>query len=125
MTTIRYQGRIVAEVSATHARIADSVGAALEPGHPVRRFVAGMCVLAMQIEEGNVDGPYTDQRAALVVRSVTMPIEEFEALSGLADHELAEHFNVPLEQVELHRETVAAGTGRRAGRGLRSAGAGA
>jgi len=125
MTTIRYQGRIVAEVSATDARIADSVGAALEPGHPVRRFVAGMCVLAMQIEEGNVDGPYTDQRAAQVVRSVTMPIEEFEALSGLADHELAEHFNVPLEQVELHRETVAAGLGRRAGRGLRFAGAGA
>ena len=125
MTTISYQGRIVAEVSATDARIADSVGAALEPGHPVRRFVAGMCVLAMQTEEGNVDGPYTDQRAAQVVRSVTMPIDEFEALSGLADHELAEHFNVPLEQVELHRETVAAGIGRRAGRGLRSAGAGA
>ena len=125
MTTISYQGRIVAEVSATDARIAGSVGAALEPGHPVRRFVAGMCVLAMQIEEGNLDGPYTDQRAALVVRSVTMPIEEFEALSGLADHELAEHFNVPLEQVELHRETVAAGIARRAGRGLRSAGAGA
>ena len=125
MTTIRYQGRIVAEVSATDARIAGAVGAALEPGHPVRRFVAGMCVLAMQIEEGNIDGPYTDQRAAQVVRSVTMPIDEFEALSGLADHELAEHFNVPLEHVELHRETAAAGLVRRAGRGLRSAGAGA
>lgn len=125
MTTITYQGRVVAEVSATHARIADSVGAALEPGHPIRRFVAGMCVLAMQIEEGNLDGPYNDTRAAHVVRSVTMPIEEFEALSALADHELAEHFNVPLAQVEIHRETLAAAIAKRTADTQRSAAGGA
>lgn len=116
MEEIVYGGHVVARVTADQGYLDGRIGA-LERGHPVRRFVAGMCVWALEIERGVIPGPYTDERAARYTRWLFMPPEDFGRVDRLANHELAEHFNVPLEQVEIHRQEVFRQNPRTADRG--------
>lgn len=80
---------------------------ALGPDHPLHRFAAAMCRLAMELELGLVGGPYDEERAEGYARELLMPEQEFAALAWLPDPYLATCFGVPLEQVEARREELA------------------
>jgi hypothetical protein len=81
----------------------------LEPEHPVRRFVGAICIWSLDVDAGRLAIPSDQSLLEVDARALLMPTELFEPLEReLADHELAEHFGVPLEQVELRREELAA-----------------
>jgi len=82
---------------------------ALCPNEPLRRFVAAMSRLAMEIELGLVRGAYEEQRAEAYARGILMPAEMFRLVEASADREPAELFCVPLEQVAERRADLAAG----------------
>lgn len=98
MITIHHHGRAavyVARGRATLAPLAD----ALERDHPVRRWLACIAFYALDVEDGHLAGPYTSARAEHFARCALMPDTEFAALERHPDAVLAEHFNVPLDQV--------------------------
>jgi hypothetical protein len=61
-TLITHNGRNVATVGATRAHLAPELEQ-LPDGHPDKRFVAFMCLYALDIAAGELPGPY-DQAAA-------------------------------------------------------------
>ena len=81
----------------------------LEVEHPVRRFVSAICIWSLDVDAGRLAIPWDQLQLEVYARALLMPAELFEPLDReLAEHELAEHFGVPLEQVELRREDLAA-----------------
>ncbi len=103
---VRYGGEVVAVVTQHHALLAPSI-AALEADHPRRRFVAALILAGREMTAEPAAEPYDDDQAQFYARILLMPNDEFESLAGrLHDVELAEHFNVPLEQVRAKREDV-------------------
>lgn len=79
----------------------------LEVEHPERRFVCCLCIHSCDIDEGLARGPYTDHGAAAAAAAMLMPAGAFAAYADLADHELAELFCVPLDQVPVRRRQLA------------------
>jgi hypothetical protein len=106
MRLIRYGGEPLALQEDDHVLLAPAI-AALEPQHPRRRFVAMMCVYALEVEDGLEPPPYTDARAEAYARRALMPRADFLRRLELPDHRLAEAFNVPLEQMVLRRAELA------------------
>ncbi len=80
----------------------------LEPDHPRWRFVAMLAVYATEIAEGHYPGPYRTVDAHDFARCMLMPADEFLARARWDDHELAEHFAVPINQVAIHRGEMVA-----------------
>ena len=72
MNEILYQGRLVALTSPSEAILLESV-AALECGHPLKRFVATMCAYSMDIQRDALPGPYTPEAAHAYARWLLMP----------------------------------------------------
>lgn len=105
MLTISYRGRPALHVAGDCACFADWA-VALEPDHPVRRWIACMGFFALDVLDGHQAGPYTTEAAERFARGALMPACEFRALAGHDDAVLAEHFNVPLEQVAARRREV-------------------
>ena len=106
-TAINYGGSVVAYIDDDNVFLAPAVQV-LERDHPRRRFISMMALIGreMQMEPGAE--PYDDRLAEFYTRSALMPDEEFLRLDdGRPDRELAEHFNVPLEQVDAKRYDVA------------------
>ncbi len=58
---------------------------------------------ATEIAEGHYPGPYRSADAHDFARGLLMPAGEFLARARWPDHELAEHFAVPIDQVAIHR----------------------
>ncbi len=82
----------------------------LPRGHPLRRFVAAMCMYAHDVRHGLVPGPYSDARAELYARCLLLPDRAAAAGADLSDKQLAEAWGMPLEQVRAKRcELGAAG----------------
>jgi hypothetical protein len=80
---------------------------ALERDHPRRRFVGVVALVAREMALGPDPEPYDEGLAQFYARILLMPNDEFELLSDeLSDAELAERFNVPLEQVAAKRADV-------------------
>src|SRR4051794_6381844 len=106
--TITYQGRPVAFVVPPEIRFDDSI-AVLEADHPVRRWVFSLAVYAHGVLAGHVRGPYDEERANGFARAALISAEDFAELdqfwAGDRSREvrLAEHFNVPLEQIHRKR----------------------
>ena len=108
MRAINYRGRLAALAEGEHVLLAPHISL-LEEDHPERRFVSWLCIHSCDVDEGNLAGPYSDAAAAKAARAQLMPEGEFRAhAAGLFDHELAELFAVPLEQVALRRSELAA-----------------
>jgi hypothetical protein len=102
-TWIRYGGHLAA-VADDHSIWLTERIEVLEFDHPVRRFVAMKCLVAREMQSGPGAEPYDDATADFYVRAALMPDDEFDALTGrLPDAALAEHFNVPLEQIDAKR----------------------
>ena len=104
MQPVRYQGRVVALATRRGIFWSDRLEA-LEPDHPRRRFVREMCEFWRQVQLG-LPLPYTDDNAQLFARTRLMPDELFDLLDDRDDVELAELFNVPLEEVAPGRRDV-------------------
>jgi hypothetical protein len=111
MVVIRHHGRPAAWVSASRVRLFPAVEA-LEREHPTRRWVVCLAVFAQDVLHGTMPGDYELARGEHFARCALMPDAEFLALAACADVALAEHFNVPLEQVaEKRRDLLALGWG--------------
>lgn len=108
MRPITHRGRLAAFAEGADVLLAPHISV-LEEDHPERRFVSWLCIHSCDIDEGNLPGAYSDAAAARAARAQLMPAAEFKAhAGGLFDHELAELFAVPLEQVALRRSELAA-----------------
>jgi hypothetical protein len=106
-TLITYRGTVVAVAGATRFHLAPWVET-LGRRDPLRAIVALMCVFAERVHAGELRGPYSDQRAELYARSALIDDAEFTRSTGegLEDHQLAERFNVPPEQIDAKRHDV-------------------
>jgi hypothetical protein len=103
---VRYRGEVAAMATEYRVLLAPSI-AALEPDHPRRRFVATLALVGREMTEQPGAEPYSDEQAAFYARMLLMPNDDFERLcEDLSDAELAEHFNVPLDQVPAKREDI-------------------
>ena len=74
---------------------------ALPAGHPVLRFVLMLGVFERDVRAGVLPGPFTQARAELFARCALIDDDEFLArfAAGATDEQLAEHFEVPPEQI--------------------------
>jgi hypothetical protein len=102
---ITYQGRLVAGVDADKIVLAPSI-AELEDDHPRRRFVLAMALYADH--QLRYTYPYDDDDAAeRWARTLLMPETVWRHATLLSNVELAEAFNVPLDQVVQRRRDLA------------------
>lgn len=67
------------------------------------RFAYALALRAFEVSTGLEEGPVDQGRAERFARMLLMPGEEFVAVAGESDAELAERFGVPIEQVPLRR----------------------
>jgi hypothetical protein len=82
--------------------------AVLEQDHPQRRFVCMLALVGREMQLPPNAEPYDDERAAFYARAALIADDAFLSLDdGRPDAALAEHFNVPLEQVEAKRYDLA------------------
>ena len=109
MRPIRYANRTVALCSGDDVLLAPEI-AALEPDHPTRRFVSMLCVFSAEVDAGvaprGVCG-YSPAAAERYARRELMPDDLFCRLAHRPDHELAEAFAAPLEQIAKRRRDLA------------------
>jgi hypothetical protein len=103
MQPILYEGRLVAGVTRDEVVLAMAV-AELERDHPRRRFVLAMCTFAG--EQLRTHQAYDDVAAEHWARTFLMPAAWLKA-AGYSNVELAEAFNVPLDQVAQRRLALA------------------
>jgi hypothetical protein len=103
LTPVRYAGRTVALLDHDRVWLDPSIGV-LEADHPLRRFVGMVCLVGHEMQAGGAHEPYDDEVAQLLARTILLPEEAFAfACEVLDDVELAEIFNVPMEQVRARR----------------------
>ena len=108
MRAIFYDRQLAALAEGDRVILASHVDA-LEREHPRRRFIAALCVWSCEADAGNAALGRGPAAPEVYARALLMPAGLFDPLDlELADHELAELFNVPLEQVEARREDLAA-----------------
>lgn len=106
MRPIAHRGRIAAFAEGEDVLLAPHV-AVLETDHPERRWVSWLCIHSCEIDEGQARGPCTDEAAAVAARAALMPAADFiPHAERLFDHELAELFAAPLDQVAARRQEV-------------------
>jgi hypothetical protein len=110
MTLITYQGRPVAMAGRERFYLAPHIGQ-LRDGDPMKTFVCFLVAYAHDVLVGQLPGEpshYLPRRAERYARECLLPPHAFRAFAGGNDVELAEHFNVPLEQVATRRAELAA-----------------
>ena len=109
MRPIRYADRTVALCAGDDVLLAPEI-ATLEPDHPTRRFVSMLCVFSAEVDAGAApDGVcgYSPRAAERYARRELIPDELFYAVAHRPDHELAETFGTPLEQIAKKRRDLA------------------
>ncbi len=102
MQLLSYDGAAVAVAGATRVWLAPAIDD-LPCGDPLKRFVAAMCLYALDVRLELVPGPYSDQRAELYARCLLLSDRAIAAAAALSDAELAERFGVALEQARAKR----------------------
>ena len=106
---VRYAGQVAAVGREDSVLLMPSI-AVLERDHPRRRFVAVAALVGHEMVTEPFAEAYDDELAQFYARILLIPNDEFEALHRtMADVDLAEHFNVPLEQVSAKREDIRLG----------------
>ncbi len=100
---VYYRRRIVGVLTRDRAWYQPEIEA-LEPDDPVRRFVATLCLVGREMQRGEGAEPYDERKASYYARAILMPDEDFDLLAlTLDDPALAEHFRVPVREVEAKR----------------------
>lgn len=105
MTLITYRGRIAAAAGPDRFILAPHV-AQRPDGDPVKRFVCFLALYARDVLRGELpDEPrhYVPARAERYARACLLPQRDFPARRYFTDHELAELFGVPVEQITARR----------------------
>jgi hypothetical protein len=70
---IQYEGQIAAIATARRAYLAPEIER-LPDGHPDKRFVACMVLYAMEVQRGQLPGPFRqDEAEAFALAATTMP----------------------------------------------------
>jgi hypothetical protein len=105
-TLIKYDGRIAAIASRARVHFCPPLHE-LDAGDPLRRFVHIMGRYARDIATGALPGDYSDEDAELYARTALIDDDDFHAVAGEPDAELAARFNVPLEQIARKRSDPA------------------
>jgi hypothetical protein len=100
--TLFYDGREAATISAGRTTLSRAFEA-YERDHPLRRFVAGMCLYLLDVAEGLRPAAMIAEAAALYARLLLIPERELVERAGWPDYQLAEYFNVPLEEIGERR----------------------
>ena len=101
-------GDVLALVDESHVWFAAKIEV-LETDHPHRRFTAMMALAAGVMQTGPDPEPYDREVAAYYARYILIPNTAFTLhRERESDPELAERFNVPLEQIEAKHLDVAA-----------------
>jgi len=111
MTLITYQARVVAEARRDRFTLAPDI-AQRPHGDPVKRFVCFLALYARDVLSGELpDEPrrYVPARAELYARACLLPESDFRARAHRPDHELAELFRVPVEEIPARRIELLAG----------------
>lgn len=114
-----YQGRVVAACTPRRVFLAECIDV-LERDHPVKRFVAAMCLHAGDVLRGRTSAVYGDEDARVFARAHLIPVRELGARLHWSDAELAEHFNVPLAEIRCALAALDARESRSRNRGMRS-----
>jgi hypothetical protein len=100
---IIYSGQLVAIAAPRRVLLMPAISV-LESDHPRRRFVATLALVWREMRCGPEPEPYDPGVAQFYARWILMPNEHFARLSHvMSNAELAEHFNVPAEQVPAKR----------------------
>jgi len=103
---LHYDGREASVVEAGRITYADWIEV-YERDHPVRRFVEAMSLYLRDVDSGLLPGPASGETAGFYARLLLMPADELRRRAGWSDVALAEHFNVPLEEVAARRAEIA------------------
>jgi hypothetical protein len=107
MTLITYHGRPAAMAGRERFYLAPCIDE-LPDGHALKNWVCALVLYARDVLNGEVpDLHYLPHRAERYARAALMPEREFRNRAHHADHKLAAHFNVPLEQVPRRRADLA------------------
>src|SRR4051812_28880207 len=96
--TLFYDGREAATISDGQSALSPTF-AAYERDHPLRRFVAGMCLYLLDVADGLRPAAMVEEAAALYARLLLIPERELVERVDWPDYQLAEYFNVPLEEI--------------------------
>src|SRR4051794_41986367 len=111
MTLITYQRQLVAIAGADRFYLAPAIDE-LPDGDSLKTFVCFLTLYARDVRTGALPGDpcrYLPRRGERYARAALMPAREFLAAACRSDHELAERFRVPLEQIARRREELGAG----------------
>ncbi|MBA2716454.1 MAG: ImmA/IrrE family metallo-endopeptidase [Propionibacteriales bacterium] len=100
MQQITYRSSAAAVATRERFWLVDEIDE-LPNGHPVKAWVTILCVFARDVMAGTIPGPFTQARAERFAREVMLPAERFIARAHVEQEELAAHFNVPAEQVQV------------------------
>jgi len=109
MTLITYQHEIVAIAGADRVHLAPAIDA-LPDGNSLKTFVCFLALYARDVHTGTLPADpyrYLPRRGERYARAALMPACEFLAAGRRSDRELAEHFQVPLEQIARRRQELA------------------
>lgn len=100
------RGELVAIADAKEVWFAPVVEA-LETDHPRRRFAAMLALVAGVMQTGPDAEPYDAARAAFYARYILIPDTSFVLHAAVeSDAQLAERFNVPLEEIAAKRADI-------------------
>jgi hypothetical protein len=109
MTLISYRGRAAAMAGRDRFYLAPHIAERAD-GDPVKTFVCYLALYARDVLCGQLPGEpgrYFPARAERYARACLIPARAFLARADRPDAELAEHFNVPLEQIAARRAELA------------------
>src|SRR3954453_23523195 len=109
MTLITYQRQIVAVAGADRFYLASAIDE-LPDGDSLKTFVCFLALYARDVHTGALSGDpcrYLPRRGERYAREALMPAREFLTAERRSDRELAEHFQVPLQQIARRRQELA------------------
>lgn len=105
MQNVRYNDELVAVATHDGGVLLGHL-AEQDKGHPDRRFVTCMLRYANASLQGRLQEPYTDDSAERYARTQLMPDAAFDQRHLDRDHELADHFGVPVDQILMKRDDM-------------------
>ena len=108
-TLITYQRQIVGIAGADRFYLAPAIDE-LADGDSLKTFVCFLALYARDVHTGTLPGDpycYLPCRGERYAREALMTAREFLAAGRRSDRELAEHFQVPLEQIARRRQELA------------------
>lgn len=103
---IRYENQIAAFAGGRTRHLVPPFSD-LPADDPQLRIVELMCAIALACNRGLIPGPYSDEQAARLARTLLIGDDEFVAHGDEDDELLAERFGVPVREIARKRHDLA------------------